>query len=406
MYFDGRVQAVGRLPGAETHAANKLADLAGRPQRHRHAIAGQHIAVTRQATEFDLHALQRGVDIAYRAAAPALLAQHMPGLQGLTQFQLDALDTEIAGFGKAELEVRSKPLAVQAIAAAVQLLQHVGKILLDKVRQQVAVMQLGAPAHQPRGLVGFTPETGDQRANQQLLGQAHLRMGRHLEGAQLQQTKAPRGRVRRVQLVDTELGAMGVTGHVHQQVAQQAVDQPGLAVATHFRHLREGDFQLVQRIVTRLIDTRRLGRRADKQTAEQVGQRRMVVPVADQAAQQVRPAQKRRVRRRRAAEHKVVTAARASVAAIDHKFLAGEAALAGLRVEKLGAFDQLIPTGGRVYIHLDYAGVRSYAEELQARVQWRFVPLQQHRALHLGSSGFDGRHQFQIVFQAHQRRHK
>ena len=37
MHADGRLQAVGRLPGTIAHPANELADLAGRPQRHRHA---------------------------------------------------------------------------------------------------------------------------------------------------------------------------------------------------------------------------------------------------------------------------------------------------------------------------------------------------------------------------------
>ncbi|MDT4864634.1 hypothetical protein FQZ97_994000 [compost metagenome] len=64
----------------------------------------------------------------------------MPGLQGLAQLQLDALDVEVAGLGEAELEVRGKPLAAQAVAAAIQLLQHIGEILLDEMRQEETVM--------------------------------------------------------------------------------------------------------------------------------------------------------------------------------------------------------------------------------------------------------------------------
>ena len=61
-----------------------------------------------------------------------------------------------------------------------------------------------------------------------LLGQAHAGMGRHLEGTKFQQAQAPAAAVRGVQLVDTELGAVGVAGYVHQQVAEK--DDPPATV--------------------------------------------------------------------------------------------------------------------------------------------------------------------------------
>ena len=67
--------------------------------------------------------------------------------------------------------------------------------------------------------------------------------------------------------------------------------------------------------------------------AEQVRQRRMVVPVADQAAQQVGPAQKRTVGRRRAAEHDVVAAAGAGVPAVEHELLGAQPAEPRLLVQ-------------------------------------------------------------------------
>jgi hypothetical protein len=83
------------------------------------------------------------------------------------------------------------------------------------------------------------PEAGHQAAQQQLLGQRHARVRRHLEGAQLEQAEAAGRAVRRIQLVDAELGAVGVAGDVDQQVAQHAVDQPGRHVAAG-RNLAEG----------------------------------------------------------------------------------------------------------------------------------------------------------------------
>jgi hypothetical protein len=65
------------------------------------------------------------------------------------------------------------------------------------------------------------------------------------------------------------------------------LSSPGLSA----RHLLEGDFQFVEAFVARLVDARRLAGRADEHAGEQVGQRRVVLPVGDQAHQQVGPAQ-------------------------------------------------------------------------------------------------------------------
>ena len=146
--------------------------------------------------------------------------------------------------------------------------------------------------------------------------------------------RRPRGAVGRVQLVDAELGAVGVAGDVDQQVAEQAVDQPRRRSRRPARrHLREGDLQLVERVVARLVDARRLAGRADEQAGEQVRQRRMVVPVGDQAAQQIGAAQERPVGRRGAAEHEVVAAAGAGVAAVEHELLGGQPRLPRRLVE-------------------------------------------------------------------------
>ena len=143
-------------------------------------------------------------------------------------------------------------------------------------------MQLGAPAHQ-RGGVGLRPEARDQRAHQQRLDQRHLRVRRHLEAAQLQQPQAATLGVRAEQLVDAELGAMGVAGDVGEQVPQQPVDVPGAYVVPEPRQLGEGDLQLVERLGAALVHPRRLARRADEAPGEQIGQRRVVLPVRQQA---------------------------------------------------------------------------------------------------------------------------
>ena len=135
-------------------------------------------------------------------------------------------------------------------------------------------------------------------------------MRRHLEGAELDQTEPAGGPLRRIQLVDADLGAVGVAGDVDQQVAENAVDQPGRhRRAVGVGNLPEGELEFVELIVARLVDARRLARRPDAQAGEQVGQRRMVLPVGDQAAQQIGAAEKRAVGRRRSADDDVVAAA-------------------------------------------------------------------------------------------------
>ena len=76
--------------------------------------------------------------------------------------------------------------------------------------------------------------------------------------------------------------------------------------------LLEGHLQLVEAVVARLVDAGRLAGRAEEQAGEQIRQRRMVVPVGEQAAQQVRPAQDRAVGRGRSAEDDVIAAAGAA----------------------------------------------------------------------------------------------
>jgi hypothetical protein len=101
---------------------------------------------------------------------------------------------------------RSKPCSAE-------IAQDVEEILPDEMRQHEAVMQHRAPAGQlaaDRRL----PEPRDDRADQHLLGEAHARMRRHLEAAELDQAEAPGRAVRRIELVDADLGAVRVAGHV------------------------------------------------------------------------------------------------------------------------------------------------------------------------------------------------
>ena len=90
-------------------------------------------------------------------------------------------------------------------------------------------VQVGAVADEP-GPIGLLPEPRHQTAHEQRLHHRHPVVRRHLEGAQLEQAQSAPHRVRAVELVDAELGPVGVAGDVGQQVPQGAVGDPGLSL--------------------------------------------------------------------------------------------------------------------------------------------------------------------------------
>src|SRR6185436_8634329 len=148
----------------------------------------------------------------------------------------------------------------------------------------------------------------------------HARMRRHLEGPQLDQTKSSAAAVRRIKFIDAELRAMGVAGHVDEQVTEDAIDQPWRGVAI-FGKLAKSGFDFVERIVPSLVDSRMLARRPDERAAEQKGKRWMILPVGNHAAQKVRPPQKRTLSRRGAPNDEMIPASRPHMTAINHEFL-------------------------------------------------------------------------------------
>src|SRR6266446_8126090 len=102
---------------------------------------------------------------------------------------------------------------------------------------------------------------------------------------------------------------MRVARHVREQMAEDAVDEPrgrgrlrlsetlqALCLAKPQAalarpYLREGELQLVHTVIAGLVDARGLAGGAAEQAGKQVGQGRVVVPIGEQAAEQVGPAQ-------------------------------------------------------------------------------------------------------------------
>src|SRR5208337_3627791 len=115
----------------------------------------------------------------------------MPRLQRLPQLDLDAVIGHAAVNRKAELEMRREPLELDRETRLAQLRDRVLEILPDEFGQHEAVMKLRAPGNQP-ALEGLFPEPRDQRAQKQLLREAHPRVRRHLERAELDKAEPSR----------------------------------------------------------------------------------------------------------------------------------------------------------------------------------------------------------------------
>src|ERR1043166_959390 len=224
MNADGGMQAIWRLPGPKAHSGHEFPLGAGRMKGQGTSVASNLMARINHALKFDLQPFQRRIDIARRAPGGTLLTQYMPWFQRLANLQADSALRHRAVMWKAELEVWQEPIRSQRITMVLQILNHIAKILFHKMRQHESVVQFGTPTDQ-RALIRMLPETGDERAEQQLLGQAHAGMGRHFKGPQFDQAKPSAAAVGRVEFINAEFCAMGVARHIDQQVAEETIDQ-------------------------------------------------------------------------------------------------------------------------------------------------------------------------------------
>ena len=204
------------------------------------AVDGDAVARIDQAADLDLQALQRSIHIAHRATrsepSSPITCQ---GSSALRRIDARRLDGELAEPWGSGTRSAARTSGIERHSRRGMSSITSSKSISHEGGQQEAVVQLGAPAHQRRA-VGLAPEARDQRAQQQLLDDAHAGMRRHLEGTQLQQAQAAGGRVRRVELVDAELAAVRVAGGVDQNIAQRAVHDPGWHAAGHWQLGRLG----------------------------------------------------------------------------------------------------------------------------------------------------------------------
>src|ERR1022692_1478063 len=123
--------------------------LASRIERHPATVACNHVAGFRgEPGHLHLNALEGRVHGANRSAGSSLFREHVPRLEGLTQFEFDSLHSDRPDLRKAKLQLRSKPLLLEIVAGSAQAGEHIGKVAPDKMWQHKAVMKHGAPTDQ------------------------------------------------------------------------------------------------------------------------------------------------------------------------------------------------------------------------------------------------------------------
>ena len=186
------------------------------------------ITVGREARDLHLQPLDRRIHVAHRAAGRAFFAHHMPGLERLAQLHFGA---------EASRSRRTWGSGTRSAARTIRLLSGKPAAFCSAMTSaRSCSMKYGSmkrscssvPQRARRGgSIGLAPETRDQRTQHELLREAHALVRRHFEGAHLEQAEPAGVAVGREHLVDAELGAMRVAGGVDEQVAEQAVDDPG-----------------------------------------------------------------------------------------------------------------------------------------------------------------------------------
>src|SRR5262245_22842722 len=116
----------------------------------------------------------------------------------------------------------------------------------------------------------------------------------------------------------------------------------------------------------------------------------MVVPIRDETAQQIWPAQEGTVTRSRSAYDDVVAAAGTSMTAIEHELLCTEPRLTRFFVQRRRARYQLTPGVGGMHIDFDHTGIRRHREVIQPRVDWRLFALDNDWHAQRRGSALDG----------------
>jgi hypothetical protein len=188
-------------------------------QRQTPPVAGHNVSAFDKPLNGQLHALYGGIDETNSPSSCRFFSQHVPGLDGRPKFDVQLIAVEFTDKRKAELVVRGKPLFVHRKTSPVEISDNVGEVFPYEKGEHEAIVERRTPIDD-RFFVGLFPECGNHAPYQELLRQTHFCMGWHLKAPQLHQPQSPTAAVRRIELVDTELGAVCDAGEIDQQITE------------------------------------------------------------------------------------------------------------------------------------------------------------------------------------------
>src|SRR5664280_3033002 len=109
MHLDRRMQGRRQVPRLVAHASHEFARPAGRAERYATSGASDDVAAFVQSLHPDLQTLDGGIDDPHRVAGHPFFAQHIPGLERLSQFELHAAALHGAIMREAKLSLRVEP---------------------------------------------------------------------------------------------------------------------------------------------------------------------------------------------------------------------------------------------------------------------------------------------------------
>ena len=132
----------------------------------------------------------------------------------------------------------------------------------------------------------------------------------------------------------------------------------------------------------------------------------MVLPIGDEALQQIGASQQRAVRGSGASEGDVVAAAGAGVAAVKHEFFGSQAGLARFLVERAGGRHQFAPGCGGMNVDFDHARIRRDAEQAQMWIARRWIALDRYRNMHCARDTLNCAQQGDVFAGVLERRHE
>ncbi len=123
----------------------------------------------------------------------------------------------------------------------------------------------------------------------------------------------------------------------------------------------------------------------------------MSLPIENKAFEKIGPAQERTIGGRAAADHHMIAAAGAGMAAIDHEFVGAEPGLARFVIERLRRRDGFAPAGCGMDVDFDDAGIGRDLQDIDARIGRRRIAFDMHRHLLLGRGLLDRGKELDII---------